>query len=254
MLTTKTVPTANRLLASLPSKDRQHLLAGCEQVELVLGNVLSEPGERIRSVYFPTDSYISLVTQIDEHAKLEVGLVGNEGMFGTPLVLGVDVSSIHSLVQGGGSAWQIEAAAFLAKLEQSLALQQALKRYLYVVMSQFAQMAVCTRFHVAEARLARWLLMTGDRAHSAKFHITHEFLAYMLGIRRVGITKAAGSLQKRKFISYRRGDITIIDRSGLESASCPCYQTDKETYDRILGTRRMSNLREISYWMQVTSA
>ena len=254
MLTTKTIPGVNRLLASLPSKDRQHLLAGCQQVELVLGNILSEPGERISSVYFPTDGYISLVTQLDDHAKLEVGLVGDEGMFGTPLVLGVGVSSIHSLVQGAGRAWRIDAAEFLVKLQQSPTLRQVLERYLYVLMSQLAQMAVCTRFHVAEERLARWLLMTADRAHSAKFHITHEFLAYMLGVRRVGITKAAGSLQKQKFISYSRGDITIIDRSGLEAASCDCYQADKETYDRILEPKKRSNLKEIGYWTQSTTA
>lgn len=248
MLTTKTLPRANWLLASLPSKDRQHLLAGCEHVDLVSGSVLSQPGDRIRSVYFPTDSYISLVTQIDDHAKLEVGLVGDEGMFGTPLVLGVGISSMLSLVQGGGHAWQIDAADFLLKLEQSPALHHALERYLYVLMSQLAQMAVCTRFHVAEERLARWLLMTADRAHSPKFHITHEFLACMLGVRRVGITKAAGSLQKQKFISYSRGDITIIDRHGLEAASCDCYQADKETYDRILSTRKRTSVKEMSYW------
>ncbi len=254
MLTPKTVLATNRLLTSLPRKDRQHLLVGCEQVELVLGTVLSEPGERIRRVYFPTNSYISLVTQIDDHAKLEVELVGNEGMFGTPLVLGVGVSSMHSLVQGGGPAWQIEAAEFLVKLEQSPALRQVLKRYIYVLMSQLGQMAVCTRFHVAEARLARWLLMTADRAHSAEFHITHEFLAYMLGVRRVGITKAAGSLQKQKFISYSRGDITIIDRSGLEAASCVCYQADKDIYDRVLAAKRVSNLKEMGYWTERTTA
>lgn len=255
MLTTKIEPSANRLLASLPRKDRQHLLASCgDQVELILGTVLSEPGEPIRRVYFPTTSYISLVTQIDDHAKMEVELVGNEGMFGTPLVLGVGVSSMHSLVQGGGLAWQIDAHEFLIKLEQSPALRHVLERYIYVLMSQLAQMAVCTRFHVAEARLARWLLMTGDRAHSAEFHITHEFLAYMLGVRRVGITKAAGSLQKQKFISYSRGDITIIDRDGLEAASCGCYQADKEIYNRILAAKKMPTLKESGYWTQAITA
>ncbi len=237
MLTTTRIPASNHLIALLPSKDRQHLLAGCEQVELVFGNVLCEPGEHIRNVYFPINSYVSLVTQIDDHVKLEVGLVGSEGMFGTPLVLGVDVPSMHSVVLGGGTAWRIDAADFIVKLQQNPALQQELKRYIHVLMSQLAQMAVCSRFHVAEERLARWLLMTADRAHSAEFHVTHEFLAYMLGIRRVGITNAAGSLQKRKLISYSRGDITIIDRGGLEAASCVCYRTDKETYDRILDAR-----------------
>jgi CRP-like cAMP-binding protein len=237
VLTTTRIPAANHLIALLPSKDRQHLLAGCEQVELIFGNVLCEPGEHIRNVYFPINSYVSLVTQIDDHVKLEVGLVGSEGMFGTSLVLGVDVPSMHSVVLGGGTAWRIDAADFIVKLQQNPALQQELKRYIHVLMSQLAQMAVCSRFHVAEERLARWLLMTADRAHSAQFHVTHEFLAYMLGVRRVGITNAAGSLQKRKLISYSRGDITIIDRSGLEAASCVCYRTDKETYERVLDAR-----------------
>jgi CRP-like cAMP-binding protein len=237
VLTTTRIPAANHLIALLPSKDRQHLLAGCKKVELVFGNVLCEPGEHIRNVYFPINSYVSLVTQIDDHVKLEVGLVGSEGMFGTSLVLGVDVPSMHSVVLGGGTAWRIDAADFIVKLQQNPALQQELKRYIHVLMSQLAQMAVCSRFHVAEERLARWLLMTADRAHSAQFHVTHEFLAYMLGVRRVGITNAAGSLQKRKLISYSRGDITIIDRSGLEAASCVCYRTDKETYERVLDAR-----------------
>ena len=251
--TTKRAAAENRLLASLPSKDRKFLLAGCDRVELVLGNVLCEPGERIRSVYFPTSSYVSLVTQIDDHAKLEVGLVGSEGMFGIPLALGVGVSPMHSLVQGSGAAWRIGTAEFLARLEQSHALQQTLQRYAYVLMSQLAQMAVCTRFHLVEARLARWLLMIGDRAHSAKFHITHEFLASTLGVRRVGITKAAGALQKRKLISYSRGNITIIDRSGLEAASCVCYRTDKKTYNHILGRSQQLEL-DTRNWTPIITA
>jgi len=228
-------PHANRLLTALPRKDRQHFLAGCEQVQLVFADVLCEPGDPVRHVYFPTGSYISLVSPVDSHASLEVALVGNEGMHGIALVLGVNVSPLHALVQGEGPALRMSAAPFRRELQHSPALQRGLNRYIYVRMSQFAQTAACTRFHVVEERLARWLLMTQDRAFSDELHITHEFLAFMLGVRRVGITKAAGALQKRKLINYSRGTITVLDRPGLEAAACGCYRADKATYDRIMG-------------------
>lgn len=235
MQPTKSVSTANRLLAALPNNLRPGFLAACEKVELEFSRVLAEPGEPISHVYFPTKSFITLVEKIDGHASLEVGLVGDEGMLGTSLLLGVDVSPLHALVQGPGPALRMDAATFVHALELSRELQRVFKQYLYVTMSQLAQTAACTHFHVVEARLARWLLMTQDRAHSSQFHITHEFLAYMLGVRRVGVTRAATSLHNQKLINYSRGDITILDRKGLKAASCGCYEKDSAIYARMMG-------------------
>lgn len=228
-------PFPNRLLTALPVTEREQLQACCDTVELHLAEVLAEPGGNIEYVYFPTGSFVSLVAPIGGNSNLEVGMVGNEGVLGASLALGVNIWPLRALVQGPGQALRLSADGFSQRLGHSPGLRALLGRYLYVVLGQLAQTAACTRFHVVEARLARWLLMTADRAHGDGFHITHEFLAYMLGVRRVGVTKAATSLQRQHLIHYTRGDITILDRPGLEAASCTCYASDKARYTQILG-------------------
>jgi CRP-like cAMP-binding protein len=225
----------NRLLDRLAAKNRRRVMAACEEIDLEFQQVLDSTGDVIRNVYFPTSSFISLLATLDGKSTLEVALAGNEGMYGVPLAFGVTVSPVEALVQGGGRAWRMDADAFRRELEQVPALRSGVDRYTYVLMSQLIQTAGCTRFHVVEQRLARWLLMTADRAHASPLRITHEFLAYMLGVRRVGITEAATALQRRELISYARGMVTIRNRKGLERAACGCYRSDLTTYARTFG-------------------
>ncbi|MBK1709109.1 Crp/Fnr family transcriptional regulator [Marichromatium gracile] len=225
----------NRLLAALPTRDRRLILSRSEPVELRRGEVISEPGERIRNAYFPTDCFLSLVTPPADHSGLEVRLVGNEGMIGTPLILGVEITQIRTFVQGAGPAWRLSSEGFHEALRQSEALEARLHCYLDVLMNQCTQLLACTRFHLVEARLARWLLMSQDRAHSDHFHVTHEILALLLGVRRVGVTKAASALQARELIHYRRGEITVLNRAGLQGTACGCYGAAEALYEQVLG-------------------
>lgn len=223
----------NHLIEMLPRKDRSRLLALCDPVTLELSDVLCEPGKPVRYVYFPTDSFISLVAASVGSPGVEVGMIGSEGMLGAHMVLGVNTSPLHALVQGPGTALRIGAAVFKIELTRNLALQRSLNRYVYVLMSQLATSASCLRFHQIGPRLARWLLMSQDRAHRKNFHVTQEFLAYMLGVRRVGVTSAAGALQRAGLIEYHRGEITVLDRSGLKAAACSCYATDRDGYSKL---------------------
>ncbi len=226
----KNVAITNRLLTSLPQKTKKDLLPYFTTVELQFGDVLYEAGGPIRHVYFPDDCLVSLLTTVDANRAAEVGLVGNEGMIGVPVALGIDVSPFLAVVQGRGNARCMKTADFRREFRNSAALQSVLFRFTHLLMTQVAQTAACNRFHVVTQRLARWLLMTRDRVHANEFVLTQEFLARMLGVRRVGVTQAASALQKLKLISYTRGNITIIDPSGLEAAACGCYEAVKELY------------------------
>ncbi len=224
----------NLLLAAIPVAERRRLLAACEPIEIRFGSVLCQQGARIRHIYFPAVGFISLLAQLDTRPGLEVGLVGAEGAVGVSVMLGVSTAPVTAIVQGAGIALRIETKRFSAELDGSPALRAAISRYLYVSIAQLAAMASCARFHLVEARLARWLLMTRDRARSDQFFLTQEFMAYMLGVRRVGVTHAARVLRERNLISYSRGGIKILDAAGLEGASCSCYATAKDTYTRFM--------------------
>ena len=236
-------PIENSLLAALPRNEYRRLLAGLEPVTLTFGEILYEPGETIRDVYFPGASLVSLLTLADGHLALEVGLIGREGMVGIPLVLGHTKSPVRALVQGTGTAMRMASAHFREEFRLSLPLQQELYGYTHTLMAQISQTAACNRFHVVETRLARWLLMTHDRVKSDQFRMTHEFLGHMLGVRRVGVTRAAQALQKRKLISYSRGDITVLDRRGLEAAACECYEVVKDMHDGAQAGHAMPKMR-----------
>ncbi|WP_416139635.1 Crp/Fnr family transcriptional regulator [Halomonas sp. HK25] len=227
-------PMTNRLIDRFPHQERKAFLADCETIDLVFGEVITEHGSRILYVHFPLDSFVSQIANLSDREQLEVAMVGSEGMLGTPLIMGVDESPWLALVQGAGPALRMPAVVFGRHLVQSPALQTLLKRYLYVVMHQLSGLAACTHYHQVEARLARWLLMTQDRAHSDQMHLTHELLAMMLGVRRAGITLAAMALQARRLISYHRGAITIVDRAGLIEVSCGCYLADRSLYRRVI--------------------
>jgi CRP-like cAMP-binding protein len=225
----------NHLIELLPNRDRERLLKACESVTLTLADVIYEPGALTTHAYFPVDSFISLVTVIDGSPGLEVGMVGREGMLGCNLALDVPTTPFRALVQGPGLARRIGMKAFQVELGRSPVLRRTLGRYIHVLMAQMAEASACLQFHRISPRLARWLLMSQDRAHANVFHVTHEFLAFMLGVRRVGVTTAAVALQRAGLIDYRRGELIVLDRPGLVDVACGCYRAHQRSYDGLLG-------------------
>jgi CRP-like cAMP-binding protein len=227
------VTAVNYLLQGLPVILRKEFIAACEPVALDFGRWLYEPGQPLDYAYFPLTGFISLLNTINPQHPLELGLIGNEGMLGATLILGVNSMPLGALVQGDGTALRIHHKKLSQLVQHSKPLQIQLNCYLYVVIAQLAQSAACIHFHDIEQRLARWLLMTHDRAHANHFHLTQEFLADMLGVRRSSVTTAANSFQARRIIHYRRGNIQILNREGLESLCCVCYEIEKQSYTSI---------------------
>ena len=206
----------NRLIEGLPRGDRDEVLELSEPVELTFGTVLCEANQRLRHVYFPLAGFISLVAVVKHHPPLEIGLIGNEGMLGATLALDVTDARLRGIVQGSGTALRMTAAQLRRQLCDSRALRRTINHYLFVLLAQQSRSIACTRFHEIKSRLARWLLLTHDRAHADHFHLTHQYLAEMLGVQRSAVTIAAGALQRNKVIRYVRGEITVLDRRGLE--------------------------------------
>jgi CRP-like cAMP-binding protein len=231
-------PAVNRLLAALPKKEYQRLLPELEQVTMPFAEVLYEPGQRIRHVYFPNDSVVSLLAEVADRSTLEVGIVGNEGVAGISVFMGVDASPHRAIVQGAGTAMRMKASALRKESDVVGSLHRLLHLYAHSLLTQFSRAATCNRFHVVEARLARWLLMSGDRLGADEFLLTQDFISNMLGVRREGVSKAAGALQKNELINYSRGRIKILDRAGLEAASCECYGIIRDESDNYHGRSR----------------
>ena len=230
-------PTAygkNQLINLLPISKRNQFISCCERVNLSLGEVIDNSGDLIRYVYFPTEGIISWEKQIAGCPYIVVSLIGNEGMLNMRLVLGVDITPCRAVVQKAGSALRINTADFLLQLQQIPTLNLLVKRYTFVTYSQLLQTSACNLFHVLENRLAKLILSFQDRSHSDELHITQELFAQMLGVRRVGVTKAAGSLQRQHLISYSRGNVIVHDAKGLKAVSCLCYQADKDAYAQFM--------------------
>ncbi|MEJ8835558.1 Crp/Fnr family transcriptional regulator [Ramlibacter sp. AN1133] len=227
----ETGPRANRLLARLAGEDRARMAAHCESAELEVDQVLMRPGLRTTHAWFPLDAIVSLsMPAAGKPHSLSVAMVGAEGMVGIPLLLGSTASSLRAVVVREGAALRIPVVALRTQLRESDDFRKRMQQYVLVTLTQLAQATLCTRYHRVEERLARWLLMTQDRAPGHPVHATHEFLAATLGVRRAGVTRAAAVLQRRQLIAYHRGVMTVLDRDGLQGASCSCYAADCAAY------------------------
>jgi len=236
-------PPSNRLLAMLPARDRARLRPHLQPVSLEYRQPLYDAGKAIGFVYFIETGVGSLVNTMTNGQAAEVGTIGNEGVVGLPLVLGDAMAPTSVYVQVPGAGLRMTATRFKQELARSASLRAVMLRYAHAFFNQVAQSAACNHFHPIQQRCCRWLLMTHDRMPSAKFLLTQEFLAMMLGVQRTGVTAAAGALQRLGLIRYQRGDVTILDRRGLERRSCECYGVSKREFDRLLGGRAVRKVR-----------
>jgi CRP-like cAMP-binding protein len=225
---------ANRLLASLPVREYKRLSLELKPIALSFGEVLYEVGDTINHVYFPNDSIISLLSATSVRSTIEVGMVGNEGMAGLSVFMGVDVSLTQAIVQGAGSAMIMTSTAMRSEANRLGAFHQLMHRYSHSFSSQISQSSACNRFHSVDARLARWLLMTSDRLGTDEFRLTQNFMSNMLGVRREGVNRSAGALQAAKLIRYSRGMISILNRPHLQTKACDCYAISKGESDQYL--------------------
>jgi CRP-like cAMP-binding protein len=224
----------NHLLAALPGSDYARLAPHLEPIAMKLGDVLYEPGVRLRYVYFPTTSIVSLLYVMEDGASAEIAIVGNEGILGISLFMGGDSTPSRAVVQSAGHALRLKAELLKSEFARFGSTMHLLLRYTQALITQMSQTAVCNRHHSVDQQLCRWLLLSLDRLSSSELTMTQELIANMLGVRREGVTEAAGKLQDAGLISYRRGKITVLDRAALEARSCECYQVVKKEFDRLL--------------------
>src|SRR5947209_10575403 len=228
-------PTKNRLLAMLPREEYERILPHLEHVSFSLGEVVYESGGRMSYIYFPADAIISLLYVMENGSSAEMGMAGREGLVGIALFMGGDTTDRKSVVQSAGGAFRMRAKVLRDEFARGGAFQRLLLRYTQALITQMSQTAVCNRLHGIEQQLCRWLLLSHDRLDSDELVMTQELIANMLGVRREGVTAAAGRLQEQGLISYVRGRIRILDRGGLEAAVCECYKVVKDEYERLLG-------------------
>lgn len=231
-------PAQNHLLAALPLADMEHLSDHLELTPMHLGEMLYEPGEQLHHAYFPTTSIISLHYVMASGASAEAAGVGNEGVVGISLFMGGNTTPSSAVVQTAGHAYRLERSILTREFHRAGLLQRLLLRYTQALMTQMMQSAACNRHHSVEQQLCRWLLLTHDRIPAHELIMTQELVASMLGVRREGITEAAGKLQHAGFIRYRRGHIAVIDQAGLETAACECYAVVKKEFSRLLSDVR----------------